>query len=140
MKEYKTNEELIDYLSSKGVVITDKEDALKKIERYTYYSIVNSYKSIFKDKNNNYINDVSFDEIYALFEFDKNLKNLMLKFCLEIETVIKSAMANQISKVYGVKDYLNTSNWDHSIDDDIKEILFEKINNEIKKDYKVHTL
>lgn len=139
MKEYKTNEELIDYLSSKGVVIADKEEALKKIERYTYYSIVNSYKSIFKDKNNNYINDVSFDEIYALFEFDKNLKNLMLKFCLEIETVIKSAMANQISKVYGVKDYLNTSNWDNSIDDDIKEVLFEKINNEIKKDYKVHT-
>ncbi len=139
MKEYKTNEELIDYLSSKGVVINDKEDALKKIERYTYYSIVNSYKSIFKDKNNNYINDVSFDEIYALFEFDKNLKNLMLKFCLEIETVTKSAMANQISKVYGVKDYLNTSNWDNSIDDDIKEVLFEKINNEIKKDYKVHT-
>lgn len=139
MKEYKTNEELIDYLSSKGVVIADKEEALKKIERYTYYSIINSYKSIFKDKNNNYINDVSFDEIYALFEFDKNLKNLMLKFCLEIETVIKSAMANQISKVYGVKDYLNTSNWDNSIDDDIKEVLFEKINNEIKKDYKVHT-
>ena len=139
MKEYKTNEELIDYLLSKGVVIADKEDALKKIERYTYYSIVNSYKSIFKDKNNNYINDVSFDEIYALFEFDKNLKNLMLKFCLEIETVIKSAMANQISKVYGVKDYLNTSNWDNSIDDNIKENLFEKINNEIKKDYKVHS-
>ena len=63
----------------------------------------------------------------------------MLKFCLEIETVIKSAMANQISKVYGVKNYLNTSNWDNSIDDDIKEILYEKINNEIKKDYKVHT-
>ena len=139
MKEYKTNEELIDYLSSKGVVIADKEDTLKKIERYTYYSIVNSYKSIFKDKNNNYINNVSFDEIYALFEFDKNLKNIMLKFCLEIETVIKSAMANQISKVYGVKNYLNTSNWDNSIDDDIKEILYEKINNEIKKDYKVHT-
>ena len=139
MKEYKTNEELIDYLSSKGVAIADKENALKKIERYTYYSIVNSYKSIFKDKNNNYIKNVSFDEIYALFEFDKNLKNIILKFCLEIETVIKSAMANQISKVYGVKDYLNTSNWDNSIDDDIKEFLFEKINNEIKKDYTVHT-
>lgn len=139
MKEYKTNEELIDYLSSKGVAIADKENALKKIERYTYYSIVNSYKSIFKDKNNNYIKNVSFDEIYALFEFDKNLKNIILKFCLEIETVIKSAMANQISKVYGVKDFLNTSNWDNSIDDDIKEFLFEKINNEIKKDYTVHT-
>ena len=139
MKEYKTNEDLIDYLLSKGVVIADKEDALKKMERYTYYSIINSYKSIFKDKDNNYISNVSFDEIYALFEFYKNLKNIMLKYCLEIETVIKSAMANQISKVYGVQNYLDTSNWDNSIDDDIKETLFEKINNEIKKDYKVHT-
>ncbi|MBR2786797.1 MAG: hypothetical protein IKD76_04820 [Clostridia bacterium] len=50
MKEYRTNEELIDYLSSKGVIISDKEDALQKIERYTYYSIVNTYKAIFKNE------------------------------------------------------------------------------------------
>ena len=139
MKEYKTNEELLNYLSSKGVIIANKEDALEKIERYTYYSIVNTYKSNFKDKNGNYINKVSFDEIYALFEFDKNLKNIILKYCLEIETVIKSIMANQISKVYGIKNYLDASNWDNSISDDIKENLFKKINNEIEKDYNVHT-
>ena len=51
MKEYRTNEELIIYLESKGVNILDKEDAIQKIERYTYYSIVNTYKSIFKDKD-----------------------------------------------------------------------------------------
>ncbi len=139
MKEYKSNEELINYLLSKGVVISNKKDALEKIERYTYYSIVNTYKNIFKDKNGNYIENVSFDDIYALFEFDKNLKNIILKYCLEIETVIKSIMANQISKVYGVKDYLNTSNWDASINTDIKENLLKKINNEIEKDYNVHT-
>ena len=139
MKEYKSNEELINYLLSKGVVISNKKDALEKVERYTYYSIVNTYKNIFKDKNGNYIENVSFDDIYALFEFDKNLKNIILKYCLEIETVIKSIMANQISKVYGVKDYLNTSNWDASINTDIKENLLKKINNEIEKDYNVHT-
>lgn len=139
MKEYKTNEDLINYLSSKGVIIVNNKDALEKIERYTYYSIVNTYKNIFKDKNGNYIDDVTFDEIYALFEFDKNLKNIILKYCLEIETVIKSIMANQISKVYGIKDYLNTSNWDDRINTDIKESLLKKINNEIEKDYNVHT-
>ena len=118
MKEYKSNEELINYLLSKGVIVSNKKDALEKIERYTYYSIVNTYKNIFKDKNGNYINNVSFDEIYALFEFDKNLKNIVLKYCLEIETVIKSIMANQISKVYDIKDYLNTSNWDNRINTD----------------------
>lgn len=139
MKEYKSNEELINYLLSKGVIVSNKKDALEKIERYTYYSIVNTYKNIFKDKNGNYINNVSFDEIYALFEFDKNLKNIVLKYCLEIETVIKSIMANQISKVYGIKDYLNTSNWDNRINTDIKESLLKKINKEIEKDYNVHT-
>lgn len=43
MKEYRTNEELIDYLESKGVSIPNKKDAIDKIERYTYYSIVNSF-------------------------------------------------------------------------------------------------
>ena len=139
MKEYKTIENLIEYLSSKGVTISDKAGALQKMERYTYYSIVNTYKSIFKDEEGNYLDNVTFDEIYALFEFDKGLKNIILKNCLEIETVIKSIMSNQISKVYGVKEYLNTSNWDSNINDDIKENLFNKINNEIEKDYNTHT-
>ena len=139
MKEYKSNEELIDYLSSKGIIISNKKDALEKIERYTYYSFVNTYKNIFKDKNGDYINNVSFDDIYAIFEFDKNLKNIVLKYCLEIETVIKSIMANQISKIYGIKDYLNISNWDNKINVEIRENLLKKINNEIEKDYNVHT-
>ena len=29
MKEYRTNEDLIEYLSSKGVIISDKTDALQ---------------------------------------------------------------------------------------------------------------
>lgn len=139
MKEYRTNEQLINYLESKGVNILDKEDAIQKIERYTYYSIVNTYKSIFKDKDGNYIKSVSFNEIYALFEFDKELKNILLKYCLEIETVIKSIMSNQISKIYGVKEYLKTSNWDNKITEEIKEILLNKIKNEIEKDYNTHT-
>ena len=34
MKEYKSNEDLIDYLISKGVIIRNKKDALRKIEKY----------------------------------------------------------------------------------------------------------
>lgn len=139
MKKYKTNKELIEYLASNGVIITNKEDAIQKIERYTYYSIVNTYKSIFKDKSGKYIDAVTFDEIYAMFEFDKNLKHIFLKYCLEIETVVKSIMANQISKIYGIEEYLNTANWDNSINNEIKQNLLNKINNEIKKDYNTHT-
>lgn len=47
MKEYKNNEKLIDYLISKNVIINDKELALKNIEKYSYYSIINGYKAVF---------------------------------------------------------------------------------------------
>ena len=53
MKEHRTNEELINSLLSKGVIIANKEESLPKIERYTYYAIVNIYKSIFKGEDGN---------------------------------------------------------------------------------------
>lgn len=94
MKEYRSNEDLIKYLISKGVSISNENDALSKIQKYSYYSIINTYKEVFKNENNEYIQNVTFDEIYALFEFDKNIRNIILKYCLEIEIVIKSLMAN----------------------------------------------
>lgn len=139
MKEYKSNEQLIEYLVSKNVIVKDKQDAINKIEKYTYYSIVNSYKYNFKDRNGNYLPNVTFDEIYALYDFDKNLKYIILKYALEIETIIKSLMANQISKVYGLQDYLNINNLDSKVDIKIKENLINRINDEIDHNYKVHS-
>ena len=97
MKEYKSNEELIKYLISKNVVVKNEHDAINKIEKYTYYSVV---KNKFKDSNNNYLPNVTF---------------IILKYALEVETVIKSLMANQISKVYGLNDYLNINNLDDKV-------------------------
>lgn len=139
MKEYMSNEQLIDYLISKKVNVINKEEAIKKIEKYTYYSIVNSYKFNFKDSKNNYLPNVSFDEIYALFEFDKNLKYIILKYTLEIETIIKSLMANQISKNYGLVNYLTIDNLDTKSPVETKEKLINKINEEINHNYDIHS-
>ena len=114
MKEYKTNEQLIEYLISKNVIIEDKEKTLRNIERYSYYSIVNGYKSVFKDEDNNYKNNVTFEEIFALYDFDKNIKTIFLKFTLEIEVIIKALMANTLAKKYGVQDYLKIENFDEN--------------------------
>ena len=139
MKEYMSNEQLIDYLISKKVNVINKEEAIKKIKKYTYYSIVNSYKFNFKDSNNNYLPNVSFDEIFALFEFDKNLKYIILKYTLEIETIIKSLMANQISKNYGLINYLTIDNLDDNAQIETKEKLINKINEEINHNYNIHS-
>lgn len=134
-----SNVQLIDYLISKKVNVINKEEAIKKIEKYTYYSIVNSYKFNFKDSKNNYLPNVSFDEIYALFEFDKNLKYIILKYTLEIETITKSLMANQISKNYGLVNYLTIDNLDTKSPVETKEKLINKINEEINHNYNIHS-
>ena len=139
MKTYKSDEELIEYLISKNVKIINKKDTLNKLSKYSYYSIINSYKNIFKNEKNEYKDNVTFDEIFFLYEFDKNLKFIFLKYTLEIEVHIKSLIANLISKEYGIINYLNINNLDENSEHKSKIKLINKINDEIDNDYKVHT-
>ena len=125
MKEYKDSFELLEYIISKGVSVNNKEDALNKIKTYSYYSIINTYKDVFKNTNNEYKKNVSFDEIYALFEFDKNLRSIFLKYSLEIEMILKSLLAETISSRYGIKDYLIKENFDDMVN---KATITESIN------------
>lgn len=139
MKEYKSNQQLIEYLISKNVIISDKEEAFRNIEKYSYYSIINGYKSVFKDENNNYKNNVSFEEIFALYEFDKNIKSIFLKYTLEIEVIIKSLMANTLAEKYGIEEYLKVDNFDENANKDFVNSLIESINKEINDNYNKHS-
>ena len=133
MKEYKNSNELLDYIISKGVSVNNKEDALNKIKTYSYYSIINTYKDVFKNTNNEYKKNVSFDEIYALFEFDKNLRSIFLKYSLEIEMILKSLLAEALSSRYGIKDYLLKENFDDTVDETTITESINVIEEEINK-------
>lgn len=133
MKEYKNSDELLTYIISKGISVNDEEDALNKIKTYSYYSIINTYNDVFKTTNNEYEKNVSFDEIYALFEFDKNLRSIFLKYLLEIEMILKSLLAETISSRYGIKEYLIKENFDDTINETIVTESINVINEEINK-------
>lgn len=133
MKQYKSPTELLDYIISKGVSVFNKEETLEKLKKYSYYSIINSYKDIFKTPLNDYKKNVSFDEIYALYEFDKNLRLIFLKYILEIESIIKSLLAEVISSKYGIENYLVVDNFDDTVDQRIVQKSIDKIREEISK-------
>ncbi len=137
VKEYKSNEQLVEYLIQKNVIINDKEKVIKMIDRYTYYSIINGYKDVFKD-GKKYKANVSFEEIFALYEFDKNIKAIFLKFTLEIELIIKAKMANMLAEKYGVRDYIKEEYFEPNIDKELVSNLIKKINEEIEKNYEKH--
>lgn len=89
MKEYKTNEQLIEHLESKNIIIDNKNIALNIIDNYSYYSVINTYKYVFQKRDNTYFENVRFDEIYSLYSFDKNIRTIFLKYALEFELKIK---------------------------------------------------
>ena len=134
-KKFKSTNELIEILKLKGVSINSEDNVSHIIEKYSYYSIVNSYKWIFKIEEN-YKANASFTEIFAMYKFDKSLKIIMLKYILEIEAVIKTKIANLFAKKYGLEDYLNINNFDlkenNSNLEHIKKLI-EEIKNEINK-------
>lgn len=134
-KNFKNTDELINILESKNVMIKDKKYAKYYIEKYSYYSIVNSYKWIFKDEDN-YKENATFEEIFAMYKFDKNLKIIILKYILEIESVIKTKIANLFAENYGIENYLTKENFDLKKDNSNEkhiEKLISEINNEINK-------
>ena len=134
-KFYKTPDELIVILESKKVRVSDKKMAKYCIEKYSYYSIVNSYKWIFKE-NSRYKNNASFEEIFAMYKFDKNLKVIMLKYILEIESILKTKIANLFAENYDIEKYLVKENFDlkdNKSNVELIENLIIEINNEIEK-------
>lgn len=71
--------------------------------------------------------------MYALFEFDKNLRSIFLKYSLEIEIILKSLLAETLSSRYGIKDYLTKENFDNTINKTTINELINAIEEEIKK-------
>lgn len=130
IKQYMNPNALVENLKSKGVIITNKEKTINIVKKYSYYSIVNCYKEVFKC-GKNYRKRVSFNEIYSLYIFDKNLRYIFLKYILEIENILKSQISEILSSQYGVKEYLIIDNFDERIDSSIINTIIEKINMEI---------
>ena len=84
-KIFKTIDEQIKILKSRNIVIDDEEKAYKLLSKNNYYYLINGYKNLFLDgrnKEEKYIKNTRLEEIYFLYQFDKNIKINFLKYYL----------------------------------------------------------
>lgn len=113
-KIFKTLEEQIDILKSKNLIIDDEEYAKNILLRENYF-FINGYRFLFMKSYNDrtFINGANFREIYALFNFDRQLRNILFKNILILENNIKSIISYELSRKYGFKEkkYLNPDNF-----------------------------
>lgn len=109
-KTFKTLDEQLEILKSRGLTINDYDKAKEILFRENYF-FVNGYRHLLvkHDGSNNFIDGATFEELYSIFIFDRKIRNIMFKNILIIENNIKSIISYQMSKKYGYKekDYLN---------------------------------
>ena len=136
-KPFKTVEEQIEILKSRGLIIKDEERALSFLKNNNYYELINGYKDFFIDKNKTeeekkdvYRNDIAFEDIVSLYEFDFETRAIILKGILKIENIIKTKLAYYFSEKYNQEyNYLNI----HNYNDNIKSVkIIADISNIIK--------
>ena len=113
-KEFKTLDEQLGIFKSKGLTINDEEEARNILLKENYF-FINGYRRILmvSSKEKKFVKGATFDELYAIFMFDRELRNILFKNLLIIENNIKSIMSYKLSIKYGYKEknYLKESNF-----------------------------
>lgn len=115
MKDFKTLDEQIDLLKQRNIVFNDELKAKKILLNNNYYNIINGYKDLFLDPSNPSVYKIGtqFEEIYALYEFDRQIRSIFLENILKIENSLRSLIAYYFSDVHGNDNYLKLDNFEN---------------------------
>lgn len=113
-KVFKTLDEQVDILRSKGLIVSDVDKTKEILLRENYF-FISGYRHLFMKSYNSgtYLPGTTFEELYATFVFDRQMRNIYFKHILVIENNIKSLISYVLSKKYGFreKDYLDPKNF-----------------------------
>lgn len=134
MKNPTTYDQQVDILIERGLIIDDKSTAIRILSNLNYYTFT-GYLYQFKDLDDNYLGNISFNHIYNLYLFDMKFRNL-LQYILEIiESSLKTKIAYYSAHKLGTLGYLEKSNFK-----DKKEfnILIGKMNGLLRKNSKLN--
>ena len=98
-KIFKSLDEQVEIMRNKNLIIDD-ENFVKDILLRENYFFINGYRYLFMKSMNDrtFIDGANFREIYALFYFDRQLRNILFKNILTLENNIKSIISYELSR------------------------------------------
>ncbi len=137
-KIFKNLDEQVEILKSRNLVINDEEKAKEILLKENYF-FINGYRHMFLEapRSKYFLEGTTFEELYSVFTFDRNLRNVMFKHLLIVENNIKSIISYQLSKKYGFKekDYLDIKNFTQ---DSLKARQVHDVINKMKRQIRVN--
>lgn len=104
-KEFKTIDEQLEILRSRGLSIKDDGKAKDFLLHNNYYRI--SGYSLTLRKNDVFSKNASFQNIIDIYDFDHELRHILLKYIEIIEVTFKSTYAYEFTQVHNPTAYLD---------------------------------
>ena len=106
VKAFKTIDEQLDLLESRGLDIPDRQKAYDFLYRNNYYRV--SGYSLTLRSHDVFSSSASFQNIIDIYEFDHEMRHILMKYIERIEVVFKSVYAHEFTKVHAPDDYLDS--------------------------------
>ena len=99
-------------IRNRGCLIDDANFARRVLRRVNYYRF-SAYFIPFLDENNpdKYVSGTNFRQVYAIYEFDRKLRNIVFSTIEEIELSLRSHIAYFFSHKYGSLGYMDANNF-----------------------------
>jgi abortive infection bacteriophage resistance protein len=135
----KTFDEQLEILQNKGLIIRNKDFALKKLSSINYYRL-SAYFEPFEygkttDRANIFLDDVKFEDIVSLYDFDIKLRMIVFEAIEEIEIYIRTQITYCHSQKYGTFGYLQSAHFkrNHNLDfDELMTSIQKDVRNALK--------
>lgn len=106
-KSFKSINEQLEILRTRGLTINDDQKAKDFLLRNNYYRI--SGYSLTLRKNDQFSKTATFQNIVDIYNFDHELRHIILQYLEIIEVQMKSIYAYEFTKIHGPVGYLDTS-------------------------------
>ena len=133
VKPHLSYEGQIDKLREKGCIIADDSFCESILVNIGYYRL-SAYFLPFKNKDGKYVDNLSFEKVYRIYEFDRKLRNLLFSAIEVIEVSLRTRLAHFHSEKYGPLGYLDSATFNQKHD---AEKFKQNIDREIENNKKV---
>lgn len=133
-KPFKKIDELLEILRTRGLIINDYEFASNFLENVNYYRL-SAYFIPFYENKDNFKSKTTFESIYNLYEFDRELREIIFNELAKFEVILRAKIAYTHAKYFGAFGYLkdeNALNKTYKRKNDNTKTLYDEFMDKIK--------
>jgi abortive infection bacteriophage resistance protein len=105
-----TFQEQCKVLQSRGLIITDESVAINVLKNINYYRL-SAYFSPFQIQKDVFNTGTKIEDILSLYEFDRQLRQLLAELLADVEISIRTQIAYHLSHRYGAFGYAERRNF-----------------------------